>query len=127
MSLSLSSTGNQAVSLLVRLCSARLFQSVVPPSIPQSRHSTKKYSRNRLVLQLPPYFFRCSFLLFTRRPALFGGATASTIALRSAPLLRLGGSVALLSVLLCLPPLVNWAVALSPSHRGWHRSLFSSS
>ena len=70
------------------------------------------------------FFCAVSFLIFTRSLPAFVGAIASTKPLHFVTLRRLLFSA--LQPFWCLPPLVNWAVALSPSHRGWHRSLYES-
>ena len=68
------------------LSSVRLFQSVVPASIPQTLHSTKKIRQPK---NRQPHFFRCSFLIFTRSLPAFGRAIASTIPLHSVTLRKL--------------------------------------
>jgi hypothetical protein len=67
------------------LCFVRLFQSVVPSSVPQTLHSTKKYSS----LKISSYIFSAvSFLIFTRSLPAFGRAYASTIPLHFVTVIR---------------------------------------
>ncbi len=71
------------------LCSVRLFQSPDGYRGPFHRHFTAQ--KNNAVPQKPGqlYFFRCSFLIFTRSLPAFGRAYASTIPLHSVSFLRL--------------------------------------
>jgi len=78
-------TGNQAVSLR----SFPLFRSAVPVgraflrSTDTSQHKKIRQPKNR-----QPYFFRSSFLIFTRSLPAFGRAYASTIPLHFVTVIR---------------------------------------
>ncbi len=78
-------TGNQAVSLR----SFPLFRSAVPVgraflrSTDTSQHKKIRQPKNR-----QPYFFRCSFLIFTRSLPAFCRAYASTIQLHFVTVIR---------------------------------------
>jgi hypothetical protein len=67
------------------LCYVRLFQSVVPPSVPQTLHSTKKYSS----LKISSYIFSAvrSSSSHGLYPS-FGRAYASTIPLHFVTVIR---------------------------------------
>ena len=99
------------------LCSVRLFQSVVPPSIPQALQQHSKIT----ALKKSPYFpAPFSFLIFTQSLPAFVGTTSSTI---QPHLLRSVNYASRHSAILRLPSLIVSAVALSPSHWGWLRSV----
>ncbi len=93
------------------LCFVRLFQSVVPPSVPQTLHSTKKIRQPK---NRQPHFFRCSFLIFTRSLPAFGRAIASTIPLHSVTLRKLR-STAFQPYHACRPPLFSGCSFAPPS------------
>jgi hypothetical protein len=95
------------------LCSVRLFQSVVPPSVPQSLQQHSKIT----ALKKSRYFTApFSFLIFTRSLPAFGRASASTIPLHfasfnrslSAPLHSAASSLFLFTTFqqyyVCRPP-----------------------
>ena len=80
------------------LCSVRLFQSVVPPSIPQSRQLRQK----RPLKNKKHIFGVVSFLIFTRSLPAFVGATASATPHHFATLRKLS-SAAFCRVHVCRP------------------------
>ena len=95
------------------LCSVRLFQSVVPPSVPQALQQHSKITALKKSRYFPAPF---SFLIFTRSLPAFGRASASTIPLHfasfnrslSAPLHSAASSLFLFTTFqqynVCRPP-----------------------
>ena len=103
------------------LCFVRLLQSVVPPSVPQTLHSTKKTQQLK---KKQLYFFCCSFLIFTRSLPFVrqGLCIHNTASFRYTP----QATFLCIPAVLCLPPFIFSAVAPSHSHQGWHRSVKTS-
>ena len=103
------------------LCSVRLFQSVVPPSVPQTLHSTKKKQQ----LEKQQLFFLHCFVPHLHTFSTLRSAGLMHPQYRFIPL-HFASYVPLHSSRIMSAALYFSAVALSHSHRGWLRSVKTS-